>query len=108
MKRSFTTKIICYKKNDQFLAVALNFDLIDEGDCMGEALSRLEENIVSYLIMCVKEKENDESIYRKAPKKYFDLHGLFVELQGKKAENKFLGELTFNRDKLVKHTCCNS
>ena len=111
MKRNFSTKVICYKKNNKFLAVALDFDLLDEGNCIGEALAKLEENIISYLRMCIKENENDKNIYRKAPKKYYDLYELFIELQKKheeKNKNKFLGELSFNRENLDKHTCCNS
>ncbi|HBB02460.1 MAG: hypothetical protein US89_C0012G0037 [Candidatus Peregrinibacteria bacterium GW2011_GWF2_38_29] len=111
MKRIFTTKVICYKKNDKFIAVALDFDLLDEGDCMVKALSNLHENIISYLKMCVKEHESDKNIYRKAPKKYYDICDLFVELQKKheeKNENKFLGNLSFNSEHFDKHACCKS
>lgn len=108
MKRNFTTKIICYKKKEGFIAVALDFDLIDEGGSLSEALSRLEENILGYLKMCLNEEETDKNIYRKAPKKYFDLYDLFVDLKKKQTPNKFSGELTFKRDKLDEYTCCHS
>ncbi|MBI5753972.1 hypothetical protein HZA40_02400 [Candidatus Peregrinibacteria bacterium] len=103
-KRIFTSKIICYKKDQLFLAVALNFDLISEGSSMPEALTRLDNNVKSYLVMCLEDNETDEQIYRKAPKKYFDMYELFRELDEKR-EDKFLGQMTFNNAQIVKHSC---
>jgi hypothetical protein len=73
MKRTFVARQIAYKKGSKFLAVCLDFDLIAEGKTMGEAIDRLRDAILGYLVMSIKDNEKDEEIYRKAPKKYFDL-----------------------------------
>jgi len=104
ISKSFTSKIICYKKGDHFLAVALDFDLMDQGICMIEALQRLESNIQSYLKVCIEDNETDDEIYRKAPQKYFDLLELFQELDNKKKDS-MSGQRTFNTKDIVKHTC---
>jgi len=103
MKRTFQTRALAYKKDNLFVGVALDFDLIVQGKSLGEAIDRLEDCIKSYLETCVEANESDKQIYRKAPKKYFDIYALFLDLQKNKANkereleknrNKFLGVLS--------------
>lgn len=103
-QRIFHAREIVYKKGDRFLAISLDFDLMAEGFTMGEALDRLHDATIGYLSMCYKEKESDKEIYRKAPKKYFDMYELFKELDAKKkkrpfAEN-FIGKATYSSSQL--------
>lgn len=103
-KKTFHAREIVYKKESRFLAVSLDFDLMAEGFTMGEALDRLHDGTVGYLSMCCKGNESDKEIYRKAPKKYFDMHELFRELDAKKtkgivAEN-FVGKATYSSSQL--------
>ncbi len=88
--RTFKDKVIAYKKADKYLAVSLEFDLLAEGENIMQALERLYDATSGYLYMCCEDKEKDEEIYRKAPKKYHDLYNLFVELSEKdvKKENE--------------------
>lgn len=79
-QRIFKVREIAYKKDSKFLAVSLDLDLMAEGVTMGQAIDRLREATVGYLNMCCKDEEPDSEIYRKAPKKYFDLYELFKEL----------------------------
>ena len=104
----FKTKVIAYKKEDYFLAIALDFDLMAQGKSMGQVLDRLDDCIKSYLIMCIEDKENDKEIYRKAPKKYFGLYNLFLDLEKQKQEKRqakfksqFLGTISFNKSTLA-------
>lgn len=106
--RSFRSKVICYKKDDCFLAVALDFDLMVQGKTMGEAMDRIDDNIRSYLKMCLEDNEIDKQIYRRASKKYYDLYDLFLELGKKRTEKgktrykeQCLANLTFNKASLV-------
>jgi hypothetical protein len=99
--RTFTVREIAYKKDSKFLAVSLDLDLMAEGKTMGQAIDRLREATVGYLNMCCKDNEPDKEIYRKAPKKYFDLLDLFKELdEKKKGKSKtienFVGKATYN------------
>ena len=106
-KRVFHTRIIAYKKKDIYIGVALDFDLVVQGDSIQQALQHLHESITGYLLMCVEDNESHEQIYRPAPKKYFDLHSLFLELQAKgkttkpKYKESFLGTLEFNKKNLT-------
>jgi hypothetical protein len=100
--RSFKTRVIAYRKSDGFIAVALDFDLLDEGGSLSESLCRLEKNINSYLIACLEDKETDEEIYRQSPKKYQQMYEMFQEWQQeKKWEDKMLGVQSFNSKQLV-------
>jgi len=103
MKRTFQTKALAYKKDNLFLGVALDFDLVVQGKSLGEAIDRLEDCIKSYLTMCVEDNEPDNKVYRKAPKKYFDVYELILDLQKskikkdsgtEKTKNNFLGVLS--------------
>lgn len=95
--RTFTVKEIAYKKDSRFLAVSLDLDLMAEGKTMGQAIDRLREATIGYLTMCCKDNESDKEIYRKAPKKYFDLYELFRELKSKsKPVENFVGKATYN------------
>lgn len=102
--RIFYAREIVYKKGDRFLAVSLDFDLVAEGFTMGEALDRLHDATIGYLTMCCKDNEPDKEIYRKAPKKYFDLYELFRELEKKKKKEKvtenFIGKATYTSSEL--------
>lgn len=86
--RIFRDRIIAYKKDDQYLAVSLNFDLLAEGKTIKEALDRLHDSTEGYLRMCCMDNEPDEEIYREAPKKYQNLYELFVELSTKKRKKE--------------------
>ena len=104
--RSFSTRIIAYKKGDHYLGVALDFDLMVQSESLEQALYELKSCIESYLITCVQENESDEDIYRVATKKYQNLHGLFVELQMKNERSKghienYLGTLSYNQKELA-------
>ncbi len=103
-QRIFKVREIAFKKNSKFLAVSLDLDLMAEGNTMGQAIDRLREATVGYLSMCCKDNESDKEIYRKAPKKYFDLYELFKELDEKKktknVEN-FIGKNTYNSSNLA-------
>ena len=99
--RIFTVREIAYKKDSKFLAVSLDLDLMAEGKTMGQAIDRLREATEGYLTMCCKDNESDNTIYRKAPKKYFDLYALFKELDEKKQSKSksvenFVGKATYN------------
>ncbi|MFA5829050.1 MAG: hypothetical protein WC843_00935 [Candidatus Gracilibacteria bacterium] len=97
--RIFTVREIAYKKDSKFLAVSLDLDLMAEGKTMGQAIDRLREATIGYLSMCCKDNESDKEIYRKAPKKYFDLYELFKELNEKstsKTIENFVGKATYN------------
>lgn len=85
-KRIFRDRIVAYRKNDKYLAVSLEFDLLAEGDSILDSLKRLDEATQGYLEMCCAENEPDEEIYRKAPKKYQDIYDLFVDLSRKKVK----------------------
>ncbi len=66
---------------------------------MGQAIDRLREATIGYLKMCCKDNEPDKEIYRKAPKKYFDLYELFKELKEKSKSRpveNFVGKATYN------------
>lgn len=97
--RVFTVREIAYKKDPKFLAVSLDLDLMAEGKTMGQAIDRLREATVGYLTMCCKDNESNKKIYRRAPKKYFDLYALFKELnensKTKPVEN-FVGKATYH------------
>lgn len=100
-QRIFKVREIAYKKDSIFLAVSLDLDLMAEGKTMGQAIDRLREATIGYLNMCCKDDEPNSEIYRKAPKKYFDLYDLFKELdQKKKGTSKtvenFVGKATYN------------
>lgn len=98
-QRIFKVREIAYKKDSKFLAVSLDLDLIAEGGTMGQAIDRLREATIGYLNMCCKDNEPDSEIYRKAPKKYFDLYDLFKELNDKsksKTVENFVGKATYN------------
>lgn len=103
-KRIFHAREIVYKKGGRFLAISLDFDLMAEGFTMGEALDRLHDATLGYLSMCLKENENNKEIYRKAPKKYFDMYELFKELDERKQKGKivenFVGEATYDPSKM--------
>ena len=90
MKRTFHSKVIAYRKDDAFLAVALDFDILAEGYTMGDALDKLQDAINGYLAMCLADKESDKEIYRKTEKKYFDIYNLFEELDDKKAQKELI------------------
>ncbi len=106
--RSFQTRIISYKKDKLYLGVALDFDLLVQGASMGKVMERLDDCITSYLIECVNDNEKEEDIYRRAPKKYFDIYELFLDLEKKakskeveKYKDKFLGTRTFSEKSLA-------
>ncbi|MFH1534138.1 MAG: hypothetical protein ABID64_04370 [Nitrospirota bacterium] len=95
--RTFADRVIAYKKDHNYLAVSLEFDLLAEGNSIMQALERLHDATSGYLEMCCKEEESDEEVYRKAPKKYQDMYDLFVELSEKKRkkETEKRKEMTF-------------
>lgn len=102
MKRTFTAREIVYKKNSKYLAVSLDFDLFAEGSTSGEAMDRLHEASVGYIIMSCEDNESDENIYRKAPKKYFDIYELLKELDEKKKKiTGFAGRVVYNPRELI-------
>jgi hypothetical protein len=86
--RIFKDRILAYKKDDKYLAVSLNFDLLAEGKNIKQALDRLYDATEGYLKMCCMDNEPDEEVYRDAPKKYQDLYDLFVELSTKKRKKE--------------------
>ena len=101
--RTFHTRVIAYKKGDIYLGVALDFDLLVQGDSLNEALVELKNGITSYLMSCMKDNEADEKIYRTAPKKYLRLHDLFLDLQknqeqSKQYEENYLGNIGFRKE----------
>jgi hypothetical protein len=113
MNKIFQTRVVIYKKDNLYLGVALDFDLLVQGKSPSQTMARLDDCIGSYLKMCLKDNESDEEIYRKASKKYFDVYNLFLDLQKQKVKSKkeqlkrkyktqFLGLLQFdNKGKLV-------
>jgi len=68
--RIFKDRIIAYKKDDKYLAVSLEFDLLAEGDSIMKSLKRLNDATLGYLKMFIEDDEPDFEIYRKAPKKF--------------------------------------
>ena len=80
--RNFKTRIICYPKDDMFIGVALDFDLIVQGKSLTEASHRIMECICGYLEACIKDNDPDEEIYRKSNKKYFQVYNL-IKKEGK-------------------------
>lgn len=103
--RVFAVREIAYRKDSGFLAVSLDLDLIAEGHTMGQAIDRLHEATIGYLSVCFKDKESDKEIYRKAPKKYFDLYDLFKELDDKRGKESkpvenFIGKAIYNSSTL--------
>lgn len=101
--RTFTVRQIVYKKDSKYLAVSLDLDLLAEGKTMGEAMDSLHEASIGYLTMCLQDNESDEIIYRKAPKKYFDLYELFKELDAKKSQVKenFIGKAIYKSSEFI-------
>src|SRR3989338_1720171 len=98
--RIFTAREMVYKKASKYLAVSLDFDLFAEGSTIGEAMDLLHEASVGYLIVSCKDHDADAEIYRRAPKKYWDIYELLKELDAKKhAEKKikegFAGKFTY-------------
>lgn len=103
--RSFNSKIIGYKKGEYFIAVALEFDIVTQGDTLMEALNNLNDAVKGYLLVGIQDNETDEQIYRKAPKKYFDLYNLFLEFdedkrKSRKYEDRFLASMKFDKSNL--------
>lgn len=100
----FTSKVIAYKKDDRFIAVALNFDLVVEGETMGQAIDYLDESVIGYLKMCLEDGESNAEIYRDAPQKYFKMYDLFLELEEQdkvKYGKQYLGMAKFDKKELV-------
>lgn len=71
--RFFKDRVVAYKKDDKYIAVSLDFDLLADGKSISQALDRLRDATIGYLKMSYLETENDNEIYRKAPKKYQNL-----------------------------------
>ena len=86
--RIFQDRILAYKKDNKYLAISLNFDLLAEGKTLKESLDRLYDATWGYLKMSCLENEPDEEIYRAAPKKYHEMYELFVELSMKKRKKE--------------------
>lgn len=78
-QRSFHAREICFREEDDFYAVSLDFDLFAEGKTKEEAMQRLREATMGYLLMCVQENEPDTEVYRPAPKKYLDMFYYYLE-----------------------------
>ena len=71
--RHFQDRIVAFKDNDTYVAVSLNFDIVAEGDNVEQAIERLRDATLGYLVVCVEDKEKDEAIYKSAPKEYQDM-----------------------------------
>lgn len=100
--RIFKTRLIVYRKNDYYLAIALDFDLMDQGSTFAETLGRLDKNIRSYLSACLVEGESDTEIYRQASKKYQDMFDMFEEWEkNKRNSDRMVGVTSIRQEQLV-------
>jgi len=72
--RFFTAKELVFRESDgTYYAVSLSFGVFAEGNTAEEALTNLQHATIGYLMMCIKENETEEKIYRGAPKHYIDV-----------------------------------
>ena len=78
-QRSFRAREICYQDGEDFHAISLDFDLFAEGKTREEAMQRLRDATMGYLLLCIQDKEPDQEVYRMAPKKYQDMFQYYLE-----------------------------
>lgn len=79
-EKLFPAKELVFREDDgTYYAVSLSFGLFAEGETAEEAWNNLKHATIGYLIMCVKENESDEQIYRGAPKEYIALSEQFAK-----------------------------
>lgn len=78
-EHSFRAREICYQEGEDFHAISLDFDLFAEGKTREEAMQRLRDATMGYLLLCIQDNELDEEIYRTAPKKYHDMFQYYLE-----------------------------
>jgi len=90
------TRVLIYKEGSQFVAHALDYDLLGCGRTEEEARRELEQLVANQVSFAAATKEKSEMINFPAPKEFFKRWERVNQAQrsGKKTRNKTLGLAT--------------
>ncbi|MFH0803945.1 MAG: hypothetical protein V1877_02420 [Candidatus Tagabacteria bacterium] len=83
-----SVRYIVFKEAGKWYAVALEFNIIEEGDDPREALFSLFEAIQGYIKSAIKIKSRPQILNQKAEKEYEDLWDTLQEKRESKAVKK--------------------
>ena len=69
-QQTFQSVEFCFfdEEHQMWVAVSMSFDLVAEASSQREAMSRLREATIAYLLLCIQDNEPKERVYR-APSK---------------------------------------
>lgn len=79
-KKSGLARIIIFPEKKQFVAVCLDFDLIEEAKTREEAEEQIKEAVVGYIQNVCKNNMEDKLLNRHAPKKYWKMYEEYLKL----------------------------
>jgi len=85
------TIIFPYKKG--FLAVCLDFDIIEKGETREELEKSIKEAVIGYIECVCKCNLNDDLLNRHADKRYWKMYESYLDLIGNKAKKPVSSKL---------------
>jgi len=85
-KQGKFTLFVYPEKPNYYIGVCLEFDLIQEGKTIPEAMEKIKSASISYLKTVIKFNMDDDLLNRMAPKEYWEKFKIFQKK--KKAEEK--------------------
>ncbi len=90
------TRVLIYKEGNQFVAHALDYDLLGYGNTEADARRELEQLVENQVSFAAAEKEKPEMINFPAPKEFFKRWERINQAQrsGRKTRNKSAGLAT--------------
>jgi len=92
-KSSGIARVIVFPCKKGFLAVCLDFDIIEEGEVKEDLEKSIKEAVIGYIECVRKCNLNDELLNRHADKRYWKIYESYLDLIGNKVKKPISSKL---------------